>query len=129
MGRPSQLVGVGREPGLAEFAQHLSQGLIVLDRTLSPASGGWIVRIKEARLDIGREGHAARVLFQLGALLESEPERERGWAFVRHAAPRLCRLAPRSEEHTSELQSLMRISYAFFCLKKKKPSPTILLPY
>src|SRR3546814_1248559 len=33
----------------------------------------------------------------------------------------------RSEEHTSELQSLMRISYAVFCLKKKKkqqPQPT-----
>src|SRR3546814_9782269 len=30
-----------------------------------------------------------------------------------------CDVAPRSEEHTSELQSLMRISYAVFCLKKK----------
>src|SRR3546814_10576169 len=30
----------------------------------------------------------------------------------------------RSEEHTSELQSLMRISYAVFCLKKKKPQQT-----
>src|SRR3546814_1139207 len=30
----------------------------------------------------------------------------------------------RSEEHTSELQSLMRISYAVFCLKKKKHSNT-----
>src|SRR3546814_2932181 len=30
------------------------------------------------------------------------------------------RLFGRSEEHTSELQSLMRISYAVFCLKKKK---------
>src|SRR3546814_5716568 len=30
------------------------------------------------------------------------------------------RAADRSEEHTSELQSLMRISYAVFCLKKKK---------
>src|SRR3546814_10752036 len=30
------------------------------------------------------------------------------------------RLIERSEEHTSELQSLMRISYAVFCLKKKK---------
>src|SRR3546814_3076865 len=30
------------------------------------------------------------------------------------------RRGPRSEEHTSELQSLMRISYAVFCLKKKK---------
>src|SRR3546814_9479602 len=36
--------------------------------------------------------------------------------------------AERSEEHTSELQSLMRISYAVFCLKKKKTqnSQTIL---
>src|SRR3546814_2110136 len=32
----------------------------------------------------------------------------------------LVRLDNRSEEHTSELQSLMRISYAVFCLKKKK---------
>src|SRR3546814_6471467 len=31
---------------------------------------------------------------------------------------------PRSEEHTSELQSLMRISYAVFCLKKKKKKTT-----
>src|SRR3546814_5482958 len=30
----------------------------------------------------------------------------------------------RSEEHTSELQSLMRISYAVFCLKKKTPRHT-----
>src|SRR3546814_10405784 len=32
----------------------------------------------------------------------------------------------RSEEHTSELQSLMRISYAVFCLKKKKTELTII---
>src|SRR3546814_1947194 len=32
--------------------------------------------------------------------------------------------APRSEEHTSELQSLMRISYAVFCLKKKQRKST-----
>src|SRR3546814_2735957 len=31
-----------------------------------------------------------------------------------------CEECNRSEEHTSELQSLMRISYAVFCLKKKK---------
>src|SRR3546814_4789502 len=39
---------------------------------------------------------------------------------------------PRSEEHTSELQSLMRISYAVFCLKKKilttKPKHTHINP-
>src|SRR3546814_8624774 len=41
-------------------------------------------------------------------------------------ARRMARAArrTRSEEHTSELQSLMRISYAVFCLKKKKTKPT-----
>src|SRR3546814_7895004 len=34
--------------------------------------------------------------------------------------PRISAPCARSEEHTSELQSLMRISYAVFCLKKKK---------
>src|SRR3546814_10052383 len=34
--------------------------------------------------------------------------------------PRKATKEERSEEHTSELQSLMRISYAVFCLKKKK---------
>src|SRR3546814_9539891 len=35
------------------------------------------------------------------------------------AYARICASSRRSEEHTSELQSLMRISYAVFCLKKK----------
>src|SRR3546814_5720267 len=39
---------------------------------------------------------------------------------VLHGLP----LCDRSEEHTSELQSLMRISYAVFCLKKKKKKMT-----
>src|SRR3546814_2957300 len=39
--------------------------------------------------------------------------------------PRIAEPAARSEEHTSELQSLMRISYAVFCLKNKNtPSYT-----
>src|SRR3546814_9859042 len=37
---------------------------------------------------------------------------------------RVERARKRSEEHTSELQSLMRISYAVFCLKKKKHKDT-----
>src|SRR3546814_2303788 len=39
---------------------------------------------------------------------------------VRGHVPRPGAVDDRSEEHTSELQSLMRISYAVFCLKKKK---------
>src|SRR3546814_9385944 len=38
--------------------------------------------------------------------------------------PRADHSTPRSEEHTSELQSLMRISYAVFCLKKKNKIKT-----
>src|SRR3546814_9055610 len=41
-------------------------------------------------------------------------------ACVRVTATDTSKVANRSEEHTSELQSLMRISYAVFCLKKKK---------
>src|SRR3546814_10377246 len=44
----------------------------------------------------------------------------RGYGAGGHRRRNLLPLA-RSEEHTSELQSLMRISYAVFCLKKKKP--------
>src|SRR3546814_6302044 len=43
-----------------------------------------------------------------------------------HKAKPILRSSERSEEHTSELQSLMRISYAVFCLKKqKKPKKNI----
>src|SRR3546814_4492104 len=44
---------------------------------------------------------------------------------LQHLFPAACAADPRSEEHTSELQSLMRISYAVFCLKKKKKSQHI----
>src|SRR3546814_8409195 len=49
-----------------------------------------------------------------------QPREARAVARARHHAQHVYRAAGRSEEHTSELQSLMRISYAVFCLKKKK---------
>src|SRR3546814_7681702 len=61
-------------------------------------------------VDGGREGGAGRR--RLGA---QGPARKRPGADFVPAD------VARSEEHTSELQSLMRISYAVFCLKKKKP--------
>src|SRR3546814_1334979 len=54
------------------------------------------------------------------------PKRREQVVILRHGSERLRRslgsvlARPRSEEHTSELQSLMRISYAVFCLKKTK---------
>src|SRR3546814_4286031 len=46
--------------------------------------------------------------------------RQRGAVMLMMIVPRHERNLGRSEEHTSELQSLMRSSYAVFCLKKKK---------
>src|SRR3546814_4169045 len=49
----------------------------------------------------------------------------RGHGFLaQHVEQRAVVRFERSEEHTSELQSLMRISYAVFCLKKKKTNKT-----
>src|SRR3546814_8703616 len=60
-------------------------------------------------LPIGsRDGDAS------AATMRAIPSSARGGEAQRHQP------LDRSEEHTSELQSLMRISYAVFCLKKKK---------
>src|SRR3546814_1347204 len=75
-----------------------------------PAAG--VLRARRAvELDRGRtrSGLGARRDDPDRALVTASPLRSR-----RRGARR-----PRSEEHTSELQSLMRISYAVFCLKKK----------
>src|SRR3546814_7518969 len=50
-------------------------------------------------------------------------------AVSRHLSGRGNGAGLRSEEHTSELQSLMRISYAVFCLKKKTQSPYHYTPH
>src|SRR3546814_8577110 len=57
---------------------------------------------------------------------EARPERAVETIAEAVAARRNARLGAqlRSEEHTSELQSLMRTSYAVFCLKKKTPQKT-----
>src|SRR3546814_3891739 len=56
-------------------------------------------------------------------VVDLAPRRVEAGALNRHGVPFPARSPAkraRSEEHTSELQSLMRISYAVFCLKKKK---------
>src|SRR3546814_3442465 len=56
------------------------------------------------------------------AYLRGGPQAAMGWQdqWRRRSRRPLAIAEARSEEHTSELQSLMRISYAVFCLKKKK---------
>src|SRR3546814_1828807 len=51
-------------------------------------------------------------------MVAPSPRRFKGGTRSRPPARRATTPQPRSEEHTSELQSLMRISYAVFCLKK-----------
>src|SRR3546814_814517 len=63
-----------------------------------------------------------------GIPIVAEQRRDGGRPFLRHVAV-IGLDVERSDEHTSELQSLMRISYAVFCLKKKTntiihPQPT-----
>src|SRR3546814_7498992 len=57
---------------------------------------------------------------QTDSLLPCSWKRTCRTMLTRYARSSSNRPASRSEEHTSELQSLMRISYAVFCLKKKK---------
>src|SRR3546814_8208444 len=68
------------------------------------------------------DGDAADAHFVQRLLHLVELERFDNRLDLLHACLPLGLVAPvaRSEEHTSELQSLMRISYAVFCLKKKK---------
>src|SRR3546814_2939914 len=74
--------------------------------------------------DAGRDGARPRRLAQQARLGAFAPEavrtgdRPAGRDGATFRRPRTGQA--RSEEHTSELQSLMRISYAVFCLKKKK---------
>src|SRR3546814_8794697 len=58
-------------------------------------------------------------LFPYTTLFRSAARRDVPGDAADPASRGLCHRGCRSEEHTSELQSLMRISYAVFCLKKK----------
>src|SRR3546814_967626 len=71
----------------------------------------------------GRAFYIVRRTGARGLSFLSRPDRRRGRRF-RMGGPRRTR-SGRSEEHTSELQPLMRISYAVFCLKKNKHTQTL----
>src|SRR3546814_6353162 len=92
--------------GKIAFTENAAKGQI--DRQLVMSPGCYLHRFFSAHLDNNAiEGWCARLSVQL-----------------EEDALKITQDADRSEEHTSELQSLMRISYAVFCLKKKKPNTT-----
>src|SRR3546814_5808246 len=84
-----------------------------------PAARRAQVRIAQARAE-PRAGCAQAQVHVVGDDRPSVARHCTGDGEVVAARKEIGRRRRRSEEHTSELQSLMRISYAVFCLKKKK---------
>src|SRR3546814_19185552 len=83
---------------------------------------------RDRRPRVAHRADLRRRVAALGGGVRRDCRRFGGGARARYARLVSTRLRPaapvRSEEHTSELQSLMRISYAVFCLKKKKTNTT-----
>src|SRR3546814_10714575 len=98
--------------------------ILTRDEAIVCRFNGWGGRVREWRRDVEVGMQIARLAQRPVTLLDCVVE---GGALefdgLRIMSTRSNLLDPRrnrSEEHTSELQSLMRISYAVFCLKKKK---------
>src|SRR3546814_3361213 len=91
----------------------------------SAGLGGGLVERKAALARVARPDADTRhaderaLLFLQYGLVHRRASERRGLSVAYRQRFRVP-LLPRSEEHTSELQSLMRISYAVFCSKKKK---------
>src|SRR3546814_9681844 len=101
---------------VAEIARELQCSRRALYE-LEPSRDDLIARV--VRRFFARTGHDAEIAI-------TSANTRRGQALAYLSSQELARSSPRfqadlvrSEEHTSELQSLMRISYAVFCLKKK----------
>src|SRR3546814_3439618 len=110
-----------------------NDGFVIAEKDLELRGGGELLGLKQS----GDADYRLATPEQLVRLLPVAHddarlfvERDGGMDGARAEAVRLCLYlferdsAVRSEEHTSELQSLMRISYAVFCLKKKHRKAT-----
>src|SRR3546814_4496700 len=140
-GRDGSAIAADRSPAAARVtlaSRQLARERTLLNQGVSPradyetAEANLAVAQAEARqasaaastAKVSRDGRSVAVVssisgritsapVNLGAFVQAETE------LFRVADPRRLQIeASRSEEHTSELQSLMRISYAVFCLKK-----------
>src|SRR3546814_3724468 len=92
---------------------------VMCDRQCFDAGGGSVCFAAHRAFDQpgAEQWRYPEVRFELGAEVQT------GLCIAALQLPvglAIAQVAQRSEEHTSELQSLMRISYAVFCLKKKK---------
>src|SRR3546814_3368509 len=99
-----------------ELGAHIAQPVIDVER----GTRGHRAPDHTRRLDRRQFGQA-KILANLGAELVLAGYADKlAFTVIGPIVIRTCKTRgmPRSEEHTSELQSLMRISYAVFCLKK-----------
>src|SRR3546814_5406492 len=115
------------------LANSLALELAGITRDTPDPPGGSIVRdadgeptgvLKDAAMNavyaVVPEASPAEIAIALRAAMREANENGVTSVQDMSASPDILRAYRRSEEHTSELQSLMRISYAVFCLKKKK---------
>src|SRR3546814_7356671 len=123
--RPHHPLGA-RTPGITRPALHAR---LSANRRAGRANG--LARSRLSVVGLLKEPCVARRCFRCGVsrtrTAATAPQdfsdrraRKRRSCSASASPPAITRVARRSEEHTSELQSLMRISYAVFCLKKKK---------
>src|SRR3546814_2521757 len=115
------------------MCRHQPRGKPLLEKKPSLLCGS--VRASERRRGWPPDGPVSALVFRVNVLLPHPPKPRRRpcmvWGLAeedamrklglneKRARTKTVRRQHRSEEHTSELQSLMRISYAVFCLKKK----------
>src|SRR3546814_5537355 len=96
-----------------EFIEYTAPDPVALGKVFETLGFKAIARHRNKNVTLYRQGG-------INFLINAEPD-SFGQRFARLHGPSIC---ARSEEHTSELQSLMRISYAVFCLKKKNTTMT-----
>src|SRR3546814_4725215 len=114
-----------RDRAVAAINAQLARLRLVLDR-LTPGED-----ILKPKKFLGIFGRSNPILTYFDRYLSSEAEIEAALSTIMESRDMLFRdnvaiSAHRSEEHTSELQSLMRISYAVFCLKQKNNTNRLL---
>src|SRR3546814_1195681 len=102
-----------------EFIEYTAPDPLALGRMFQTLGFKAIARHRTKKVTLYRQGG-------INFLINAEPN-SFAQRFARLHGPSICAIAfrvddARSEEHTSELQSLMRISYAVFCLQKTTQS-------
>src|SRR3546814_2040298 len=102
--------------GLHREHQAAAHGIAVDDDRACAADAVLATDMHAGAAGIAAQEVAERQAAFDGRIVLSAVDDEVDWVLAHTAAF----ITMRSEEHTSELQSLMRISYAVFCLKKKK---------